>query len=135
VRLLILSASSPRGIEEAFVTLVQEQAGALLVSGDSFFVAQRDQFVALAARHAVPAMYHRREFVAAGGLVSYGPSLADAYQHVGVYAGRILKGERPADLPVHQSARFEFSINLKLAKAIGIEVPTSILLRADEVIE
>src|SRR5207244_4084935 len=135
VHLLVLNASNESGIEAAFTTLVQERASALLVSGDSFFVAQRDQFIALAARHAVPVMYHRHEFVAGGGLMSYGPSLAEAYHHVGVYSGRILKGEKPADLPVHQSTRFEFAINLKIAKALGIAVPTSILLRADVVIE
>jgi putative ABC transport system substrate-binding protein len=122
-------------IDAAFVTLVQERAGSLLVSGDSFLVSKRDQIVALAARHAVPALYHRREFTAIGGLMSYGPSLPEVYYQVGDYTGRILKGAKPADLPVQQSTKFELVINAKTAKALGIEVPISMQMLADEVIE
>jgi putative ABC transport system substrate-binding protein len=135
LRLLALSASTESGIEAAFGTLVQERAGALVVSGDSFLVAQRDQIVALAARHAVPALYHRREFTAVGGLMSYGPSLPEVYYQVGDYTGRILKGAKPADLPVQQSTKFELVINAKSAKALGIEVPISLQMLANEVIE
>jgi putative tryptophan/tyrosine transport system substrate-binding protein len=133
--LLVLSASAESGIEAAFGTLVQERAGALVVSGDSFLVSQRDQIVALAARHAVPALYHRREFTAVGGLMSYGPSLPEVYYQVGDYTGRILKGANPADLPVQQSTKFELVINAKSAKALGIEVPISLQMLANEVIE
>jgi putative ABC transport system substrate-binding protein len=135
LRSLILSASTESGIEAAFGTLVQKRAGALVVSGDSFLVSQRDQIVALAARHAVPALYHRREFTAVGGLMSYGPSLPEVYYQVGDYTGRILKGAKPADLPVQQSTKFELVINAKSAKALGIEVPISLQMLANEVIE
>jgi putative ABC transport system substrate-binding protein len=135
VRLLILNASTPSGIEAAFVSLAEERTRLLLVSGDSFLVAQRDQIVALAARHAVPTLYHRREFAAAGGLMSYGPSLPEAYYHVGTYTGRILKGEKPADMPVHQSAKFALVINLKTVKVLGLSLPPTLLATADEVIE
>jgi putative ABC transport system substrate-binding protein len=114
---------------------VEERAGPLLVSGDSFLVSKRDQIVALAARHAVPALYHRREFTAIGGLMSYGPSLPEVYYQVGDYTGRILKGAKPADLPVQQSTKFELVINAKTAKALGIEVPISMQMLANEVIE
>jgi putative ABC transport system substrate-binding protein len=123
MRLLVLNASTPSGIEAAFVTLTEERVRLLLVSGDSFLVAQREQLVALAARHAVPTLYHRREFTAVGGLMSYGPPLSEAYYHVGNYTGRILKGEKPANMPVYQSAKFDLVINLKTAKALGIELP------------
>ncbi|HVI16587.1 MAG TPA: ABC transporter substrate binding protein, partial [Pseudolabrys sp.] len=122
-------------IEAAFVTLVEERAGPLLVSGDSFLVSKRDQIVALAARHAVPALYHLREFTTIGGLMSYGPSLPEVYYHVGDYTGRILKGAKPADLPVQQSTKFELVINAKTAKALGIDVPPMLVALADEVIE
>jgi ABC-type uncharacterized transport system substrate-binding protein len=135
VNLLPLNASTPSSIETAFATLKQESVGALLVTGDSFLVAQRAQLVALAAQNAVPTLYHRREFMAAGGLISYGPSLPDAYYLVGDYTGRILNGENPANLPVHQSAKFELVINTKVAKELGLTIPQAILLRADEVIE
>jgi putative ABC transport system substrate-binding protein len=114
---------------------VEKRAGSLLVTGDSFLVSQRDQIVALAARHAVPTLYHRREFTAIGGLMSYGPSLPEVYYQVGDYTGRILKGAKPADLPVQQSTKFELVINAKTAKALGIEVPISMQMLADEVIE
>jgi putative ABC transport system substrate-binding protein len=114
---------------------VEERAGSLLVSGDSFLVSQRDQLVALAARHAVPALYHRREFTAIGGLMSYGPSLPEVYYQVGDYTGRILKGAKPADLPVQQSTKFELVINLKTAKALDLTVPLPLSGRADELIE
>jgi putative tryptophan/tyrosine transport system substrate-binding protein len=135
VRLLVLNASTPSGIETAFVTIAEERIRLLLVSGDSFLVAQREQLVALAARHAVPTLYHRREFTGVGGLMSYGPPLSEAYYHVGNYAGRILKGEKPANMPVYQSTKFDLVINLKAAKALGIELPPTLLAIADEVIE
>ena len=135
VRLLVLNASTEEAIEAAFVTLVEERAGPLLVSGDSFLVSKRDQIVALAARHAVPALYHRREFTTIGGLMSYGPSLPEVYYQVGDYTGRILKGAKPADLPVQQSTKFELVINAKTAKALGIDVPPMLVALADEVIE
>jgi len=135
VHLLILNASTESTIDAAFVTLVAERAGTLLVSGDSFLVSKRNQIVALAARHRVPALYHRREFTDIGGLVSYGPSLPEVYYQVGDYAGRILKGAKPADLPAQQSAKFELVINLKTATALGVPIPLPLLGRADEVIE
>ena len=118
-----------------FVALVEKRAGSLLVTGDSFLVSQRDQMVALAARHSVPALYHRREFTAIGGLMSYGPSLPEVYYQVGDYAGRILKGAKPADLPVQQSTKFELVINAKTAKALDLTFSPTLLAAADEVIE
>src|SRR6266478_3683000 len=114
---------------------VQLRAGGLVMRGDVFFNSRREQFVALAARHAIPAIYVRREFVAAGGLMSYGGDLPDAYRLVGIYAGRILSGDKPTDLPVQQLTKVEMSINLKTAKTLGLTVPLSVLGRADEVIE
>jgi putative tryptophan/tyrosine transport system substrate-binding protein len=135
VRLLILNASSQSGIDAAFATLSEERTRLLLVSGDSFLVAQREQLVALAAQYAVPALYHRREFTIIGGLMSYGPPLSEAYYHVGDYTGRILKGEKPANMPVYQSTKFDLVINLRTAKALGIELSPTLLATADEVIE
>jgi putative ABC transport system substrate-binding protein len=136
VRLLTLNASNPYEIESAFDRLTQLQAGALLVSADQFFDAsQRDQIVALAARYRIPTVFGRREAAAAGGLLSYGTDFADAYRQVGVLTGRILKGEKPSDLPVQQSVKVELVINMKTAKALGITFPITILGRADEAIE
>jgi len=134
-RLLVLRASTEGQIAASFATLSRERVGALVVQNDAFFDSQRNQLVALASRNSVPAIYHIREFPAAGGLMSYGASLADAYRQVGTYAGRILKGAAPGELPVEQPTRFEMVINLRTAKALGIAVPQSMLVRADEVIQ
>jgi putative ABC transport system substrate-binding protein len=131
----ILNASSDRELDRAFESLAQLHARALLVGSDPFFNSRRDYIVALAARHAMPAIYEWREFAVAGGLMSYGTSVTDSYRQVGIYAGRVLKGEKPGDLPVMQSTRFEFVINLKTAKTLGLEVSHGLSTRADEVIE
>jgi putative tryptophan/tyrosine transport system substrate-binding protein len=135
VRLLILNASSPSDIAGAFGTLAQQRAGGLVVIGDPFFFAQRDQLVALAARHAVPAIYQSREAAVAGGLMSYGAGNDDRFHLAGVYVGRILNGERPGDLPVQQQTKIGLIINMKTAKALGVTVPPSVLALADEIIE
>jgi putative tryptophan/tyrosine transport system substrate-binding protein len=131
----VLNASTAQDIDTVFASLAQRQIGVLLVSPDAFFLSQRHQFAELAARYAVPTMYNTREYVAAGGLMSYGTSIADAYRRAGVYTGKILKGAKPADLPVEQSTRFEFVINLTPVKALGLTVPPTLLALADEVIE
>jgi putative ABC transport system substrate-binding protein len=135
VQIFVLRASDDREVEAVFETVARERIPALAVGADPFFDTRRDKLVALAARHAVPAMYHFREFAAAGGLMSYGIDLSEVWRQVGVYVGRILKGAKPADLPVMQPTKFEFVINLRTAKALGLHVPPSLLARADEVIE
>jgi putative ABC transport system substrate-binding protein len=134
-QVVVFSASSETELEAAFARMVQQQIGALLGASDPFLFNRRDQIVSLAARHAVPAIYYLRDFAHAGGLMAYGNSLTDMYRLVGVYVGRILKGEKPSDLPVVQSSKFEFVINLQTARALGIDVPNSMQLVADEVIE
>jgi putative tryptophan/tyrosine transport system substrate-binding protein len=134
-QLIILDSSGDRDIEAAFTTFVERGSGALLVGAGAFLNSKRELTVALAARYGLPTIYVNREAVVAGGLMSYGPSQADAYRQAGLYAGQILKGKKPADLPVMQSTKFEFVLNLKAAKALGLDVPPSVLSIADEVIE
>jgi putative ABC transport system substrate-binding protein len=135
VDLVVLNASNTSEIEAAFLTLVQRHAGALLIGGDIFFLSRTDQLVALAARHAVPSMYTYIEQALAGGLIAYGARFAETQRLVGVYSGRILNGEKPADLPVQLLTKAELVINLKTAKALGLTFPLTLLGRADEVIE
>jgi ABC-type uncharacterized transport system substrate-binding protein len=134
-QIVVLNASNESELDAAFASMAQQRIGALLGSSDPFLFNRRDQIVSLAARHGIPAIYYLRDFAHAGGLMTYGNSLTDMYRLVGVYAGRILKGEKPTDLPVAQSTKFEFVINLQAARALGIEVPNSMQLLADEVIE
>jgi ABC-type uncharacterized transport system substrate-binding protein len=133
--LQILEASTESGLDAAFATVAQQRIGAVFVGADTLFNTRREQIIALAARHSVPVVYQFRIFPASGGLISYGADVADAYRQVGVYAGRILKGDKPGDLPVVQPMRFELVINLKTAKALGLDVPWFLQQRADEVIE
>jgi putative tryptophan/tyrosine transport system substrate-binding protein len=134
-QLVVLNARTENDIDKAFATLVQRQVAALLVNTDSFFLAQRDQLAALEARHAVPTVHDLREYVVAGALASYGTDLADAYRQAGGYVGKILKGEKPASLPVLQPTKFDLVLNLRTAKALAITVPPTLLALVDEVIE
>jgi len=135
IRIPILEASNPGEIESAFTALVRERAGALVVSGEVFFLTQRDRLVELAAEHAIPTIYAYREFVTAGGLMSYGGNLRDMYRQIGLYTGRILKGEKTTNLPVEEVTKVELVMNLKTAKTLGMEIPLSTLVRVDDVIE
>jgi putative ABC transport system substrate-binding protein len=135
LQLHVLEASTERDFDAAFANLIQLRAGALVIAQDAFFSSQSAQLATLTVRHAVPAIHPQREFAAAGGLMSYGGSFADAYRLVGIYTGRILKGEKPSDLPVQQATKVELIINLKTAKALGLSVPLPLIGRADEVIE
>ena len=135
LQIQIFNAGTGREINAAFATLARERSDALFVGPDPFFVARRVQLATLAARHAIPTSFSVREFAEAGGLMSYGTNIVDAYRHAGVYTGRVLKGAKPADLPVVQSSKFELVINAQTALMLGLTVPTSLLASADEVIE
>jgi putative tryptophan/tyrosine transport system substrate-binding protein len=134
-KLLVVGASTGHKLDAAFANVAQQRARAVLLEGDGFLFGERERIVALAARHAVPAIYSQRQYVMAGGLMSYGSNIADAYRSAGIYCGKILKGTKPADLPVQQATKVELIINLKTAKALGLTVPDKLLARADEVIE
>ena len=133
--LVVLKASTQDDIDTAFTILVQQRVAALLVIASPFFVTRAEQLIGLSARHVLPTIYFRRELTAAGGLMSYGPNTAEVYNQMGVYAGKILSGTKPADLPVQQSSKFELVINLKTARTLGFDIPPTLLARADEVIE
>ena len=135
LQLVVLNARTASDIDTAFATLVQERASALLVGAGAFFVSRLEQIIALAARHSIPAIYGNREFTAGGGLISYGNSVPDSFRRAGVYTGRILKGDKPADLPVERATKFELVINLKTAKALGLAIPLPLLISVEEVIE
>ena len=134
-KLLVVGASTGHELDAAFANAAQQRAGAILLEGDGFLFGERNRIVALAAHHAVPAIYSQREYVMAGGLMSYGSNIADAYRNAGMYSGKILKGAEPADLPVQQATKVELIINLKTAKALGLQIPDRLLALADEVIE
>jgi putative ABC transport system substrate-binding protein len=135
VKLIMLNASTVADIEASFPSIARQDAGALLVTQDPLFGAQREQIVALAAKHSLPAIYWQREFIAVGGLISYGPNFPEAYHQAGLYVGKILKGEKPAELPIVQPTKFDLVLNLKTAKTLNIDVPPNLLALADEVIE
>jgi putative ABC transport system substrate-binding protein len=134
-KLVMLPASTPEAIDLAFASLMQQRAGALLVSGGPSFLTRREQLITLAARHKIPTIYPNREYPMAGGLISYGANISDSYRQAGLYVGRVLRGDKPADLPVMQPTRFELVLNLKTAKALGVDVPPMLLALADDVIE
>jgi ABC-type uncharacterized transport system substrate-binding protein len=134
-KLLVVKASTDSELKAAFTKLAQQRVGALCVAADQYFLSRRDRLAALASGHGLPAIYNAREYVTAGGLMSYGTLVADAHRLMGIYAGRILGGEKPANLAVQQSTKLELVINLKTVKALGLEVPAQLLARADEVIE